>query len=67
MRRQWWCLALYSNLLFLFFFVARAFVLLEDGNYSNREGTIQEARTLDTVKLSGIDARKWLVFEIYIF
>lgn len=42
-------------------------MLLEDGNYSNREGTIQEARTLDTVKLSGIDARKWLVFEIYIF
>lgn len=63
MRRQWWCLALYSNLLFSFV----AFVLLEDGNYSNREGTIQEARTLDTVKLSGIDARKWLVFEIYIF
>lgn len=41
MRRQWWCLALYFNLLFSFV----AFVLLEDGNYSNREGTIQEART----------------------
>lgn len=37
---------------FLIFF--RCFVLLDDGNYSNREGTIQE-RTLATVKLSGIE------------
>lgn len=38
---------------FLIFF--RCFVLLDDGNYSNREGTIQEPRTLATVKLSGIE------------
>lgn len=38
---------------FLIFF--RCFVLLDDGNYSNREGTIQEPRALATVKLSGIE------------